>query len=44
MAFKKYAYRIKVQEFWVTIVRNKSNEAKNLESIKLTSVVFKWFF
>ncbi len=27
---KKYAYRIKVQEFWVTNVRNKSNEAKNL--------------
>ncbi len=30
IACKKYADRIKVYWFWVTSVRNKSNETKNL--------------
>ncbi len=44
IAFKKYAYRIKIQEFWLISVRNKWNEATNLKWKKLKSVIFKWFF
>jgi hypothetical protein len=43
MAYKKHAYRIKVQRFWVTSVRNQWSQATNLKWKKSTSVVFKWF-